>query len=136
HRQENNQALRLRKNRKRLQYTQQNDEARGFRSDGEKRRHWCRRALINIGHPDLKGHGGDLESERDEHEDETEERRVLFRCRISKRAREPLQVRLPVRVKNPSDSIDEKAGRERAEHEIFPPGFERDWIFPGKTNQN
>ena len=85
---------------------------------------------------DLKGHGGDLESERNEHEDKTEERRVLFRCRISQRAGDPLQVRLPGRAKNPGDSIYEKAGRERAEHEIFHPGFERDRIFPGKTNQN
>ena len=71
-------TLHLRQHEKRLQHSKQNDETGGFRTDGKKSGHRRRRALINIRHPDLKWHGGDLETERDQHQDHPEKRRHRF----------------------------------------------------------
>ena len=79
----NEQPLCLRQHQERLQNAQQHDKAGRFRTDREKRGHRRRRALINIRHPDLKRHGRDLETERDENEHHAEERCAAIGCRDS-----------------------------------------------------
>ena len=46
-----------------------------FDADGKKGRDRSRRALIDVWHPELKRHCGDLESQRDEHQTQSEEHR-------------------------------------------------------------
>src|ERR1019366_6503459 len=47
---------------------QEDGEGGGFRPGGEERGNGGRRALVDIGRPDLEGRGGDLEGEPDEHQ--------------------------------------------------------------------
>ena len=49
----------------------------GFRPDGEERGDRGGRALIDIRHPELERHGGDLEAEAHQDEQEAEEQRRL-----------------------------------------------------------
>ena len=67
----------LRQDEERLQHPEEDDESSRLRADGKKRGHRSRRALIDIRHPHLERHRGDLESERDQHQDHAEQRRAL-----------------------------------------------------------
>ncbi len=80
---DNEQAPDLRENEKGRQHAQEDDKPRRLRADGEKRGHRRRRTLVNIRHPDLEWHGGDLETEGDEDERNAKKQRDLvnlLRC--------------------------------------------------------
>ena len=114
------------------EHAKQHDEAGRFRADGKKRRHRRRRALVNIRHPDLERHGRDLESERDQHQDHAEKRGAGLDVSGSpRRGGDPREIRLAGHAENPGDAVNQKAGRERAEDQIFHAGFERRADFGG-----
>ena len=130
------QSLHLRQHEEWLQHAEQNDESRRFRADREICGHRCRRTLINIRHPNLEWHGGDLEAERDEHERHAEERRALLDVAAAQGRGDAAEIRLAGDAENPGDAVDQEAGRERAQDQIFHAGFEREWIPPGERHEH
>ncbi len=113
----------LRQHEERLEHTEEHDEAGRFRADGEKCGDRGRCALVHISDPNVKWDGGDFEAERDQDQHGAEERGCFFQIRTAECRADPLQVGFAGRAKNPGDAVNEKAGRERAEHEVFHAGF-------------
>ena len=108
----------------------EHDESRRFRADGKIRGHGRGRALIHVGHPDLKGRGGDLEAERDHHEHEAEEQGSFRAVQRRDHGGDFVEVRLAGDAENPGDAVNEKSRRERSEDEVFHAGFERRVVAP------
>ena len=99
--------------------THQHGKARELGRGTDKQRHRCRRALVNIGNPHVKGHGPELEGDTDDDEDQTKDQHHaafglvgdgLRKLAQIERARDAVEHRHP---------IEQHARRERAEHKIL-----------------
>ena len=108
-----------------LHDAEQHDEAGGFGGDGEEGSDRSGRALVYVGHPELKRGGGNFETEGDEDEAEAEEeggRGGLVED--GEFGRDGCEVELSGHAVDPRDPVDKEAGREGAEDEVFGAGFE------------
>ncbi len=92
--------------------------------------------MIDVRHPDLEWHRGDLEAERHEHQQHPEKRGPVFDGRIGERGGDASQIRFAGHAENPGDAVNKKAGRERAEDQVFHAGFERGRIAAGEADQH
>src|ERR1039458_9612634 len=101
---------------------QEDGECGGFRAGGEKCGDGRRRALVDVGGPDLEGRGGDLEGETNEHQGggHGQEDRV---GRPQNGGANQQQVDAAGDAVDDGHAVQEEGGGEAAEQEIFECGF-------------
>ena len=108
-----------------LDDAEEDDEAGGFGGDGEEGGDRGGRALVNVGDPELERGGGDFETEGDEDEAEAEEEGGAGGLvEGGEFFGDGGEVELSGHAVDPRDAVDEEAGREGAEDEVFGAGFE------------
>ena len=108
-----------------LDDAEEDDEAGGFRGDGEEGGDRSGRALVDVRNPELERGGRDFEAEGDEDETETEEQRGCGRLVEGREFfRDGGEVELSGHAIDPRDAVDEEAGGEGTEDEIFRSGLE------------
>ena len=76
-----------------------------------------RRALVDVGRPHVERHRGDLEGEAGEHEDEADDE--AGRAAVGERRGDRLEAGVAGEAVDQRRAVEEHAGGERAEHEIF-----------------
>ncbi len=88
---------------------------------GEEGGHRRRRALIDVGRPHVERHRRDLEGEAGQHEDEADDE--AGGAALGQRRGDRLEARVTGEAVDQRRAVEEHAGRERAEHEIFEAGL-------------
>ena len=84
--------------------------------------HRRRRTLIDVGRPHVERHCGNLEAETRKHEDEAENDAKLAFA-IAQRRRDLLEAGVSGVTVDEADAVEQHAGRQCAENEIFQAGF-------------
>ncbi len=84
----------------------------------------------------MERHGGDLETESHEDEHHAEKRGHLWDRAAAQNIRHAREIGLARDAENPGDAVNEKAGGERAQDQIFHAGFERERIAPGEGDED
>ena len=89
---------------------------------GHVRRHRCRRALVDVGRPEVEGHGGDLEPEPDHQQpDAGEDERVVAHGRhvVVERVDDGGEVGAAGSAVHHRDAVEEERRREATEDEVL-----------------
>ena len=93
-----------------------------LRGGGEERGHRRRRALVDVGRPHVERHRRDLEAETGEQENQAE---YQSDAALRRRLGDPGKRHVAGEAVDQRAAVQQHAGRQRAEHEIFEAGFGR-----------
>ena len=120
-------------------------KAGGFGSNREEGGNRSGRTLIDIGHPDLKGHRANLESDAGEHEHDADGSEEVVGVVIEENTqgieihridRGGVGGRVACHTVKQNDAEEQQGGTKRAKDEVFEAGLQRERIGAGVADED
>ena len=103
-----------------FEHANQDEESSGLRGNGQISGHGSGSALIDIGGPELEGHGSDFEPEGHQHHRQAKkDARMVGDRNLGQGHFDGGEIGLPGRSVEPSNSVNKEAGRKGPEDQVF-----------------